>query len=150
MYSGLGTVVTSTTGSRAAGGFGSPLYAITTTGTATTGVASVTGPAFLGFTTIGLRKVTPYATVLSEDLPLSRVSVVASPDLQQIIDRTSVLKARKNITVAVDGNVVVLRGEVPSERERRLAEGILRLEPGIGEIRNELRVIGPPPLKIGG
>src|SRR5262249_40038408 len=152
LYSGLGTAVTSTTGARAPGGLASPLYAITTAAAATTGVASATGPSFLGFTTIGMRKVTPYATGLSEELPFTRVGVVTSPNLQQIIDRTSALKGRKNITVGVDGNVVVLRGEVSSERERRLAEGILRLEPGVTEIRNELVVTGPtlPPLPIGG
>jgi osmotically-inducible protein OsmY len=59
-------------------------------------------------------------------------------DLQSIIDRSSRLPSRSRIAVSYDGSVVVLRGEVRDEKERRLAEGILRLSPGVREIRNEL------------
>ncbi len=45
----------------------------------------------------------------------------------------------KSITVAVeDKGEVVLRGEVGSESEAKLAENLLRLEPGVRTVRNEL------------
>jgi len=37
-----------------------------------------------------------------------------------------------------EGGVVVLRGEVASDRDRQLAEAITRLTPGVMEVRNEL------------
>ncbi|TMQ35837.1 MAG: BON domain-containing protein, partial [Planctomycetota bacterium] len=49
----------------------------------------------------------------------------------------------KDIQVAADGTVLVLRGRVPSERDRRLAQGLALMSPGVYEVRNELQV-GPP------
>ena len=40
------------------------------------------------------------------------------------------------------GNVIVLRGKVASEDERRLVEGMVRLEPGVHDVQNDLEV-GP-------
>jgi hypothetical protein len=148
MYSGLGTVVTPTTGSRAPGGFGQPLFTITTQG----GTATITGArttttsttSGIGFTTIGVRKNAPYVSQPTEELPL--VAHVYRPvDLQAVVDRSSMLKSRKGVTVSIEDGVVVLRGEVASDRDRRLAEGILRLEPGVAEVRNELIVNGAAP-----
>jgi osmotically-inducible protein OsmY len=42
--------------------------------------------------------------------------------------------------VEVDGQTVILKGKVPSEDERRLAEGLIRLTPGVRAVRNELIV----------
>jgi BON domain len=154
LYSGLGNTVTPTTGARAPGGFGQPLFPITTTGgaatirgrTATT--ASTSAAAAVGFTTMGVRKNAPYATRPTEDLPI--VNHTFRPiDLQAVVDRSSLLKSRKGVSVSVEDGVVVLRGEVASERDRRLAEGIMRLEPGVAEVRNELIVNGSAP-KTGG
>jgi len=44
--------------------------------------------------------------------------------------------------VEAQGEVIVLRGRVADEDERRLVEGMVRLEPGVHEVRNELE-IGP-------
>jgi osmotically-inducible protein OsmY len=33
---------------------------------------------------------------------------------------------------------VILRGRVADDDERRLAEGMVRMEPGVREVRNEL------------
>jgi len=152
LYSGLGTAVTPTTGSRSPGGFGSPLFTITNTGgTATIGGRSTTTTSTanaVGFTTMGVRKNAPYSSAPTEDLPI--VNHAFRPvDLQAVVDRSSLLKSRKGVNVSVEGGVVVLRGEVSSERERRLAEGIMRLEPGVAEVRNELIVNGAAP-KTGG
>jgi hypothetical protein len=39
--------------------------------------------------------------------------------------------------------IVVLRGTAVSEDDRQLAEAMLRLSPGVGEIRNEITVQAP-------
>jgi hypothetical protein len=45
-----------------------------------------------------------------------------------------------SIEVLVEGDVAILRGEVASERDRRMAGLIVLLEPGIADSRNELTV----------
>ena len=40
----------------------------------------------------------------------------------------------------MDQGVVVLTGQVENARERRLVEGMVRLTPGVLEVRNELQV----------
>ena len=49
------------------------------------------------------------------------------------------------IEVSVEGARAVLRGEVPSHHQRRLARLLLLLEPGISEVQNDLTVAGRPP-----
>ena len=63
-------------------------------------------------------------------------------DLQAIIARSSRLPSRDNIQVLAQGDTIVLRGMVRDDRERRLAEAVLRLSPGVREIRNELQTPG--------
>jgi len=61
----------------------------------------------------------------------------------QIADRLVValsLDASNSIEVLVEDGVAILRGEVPAERERRLSELLVRLEPGVVEVQNELTV----------
>ena len=48
--------------------------------------------------------------------------------------------------VQVAGRIATLRGEVNSQRERRMAERIVALEPGISDVKNELVVKEPLPL----
>ena len=73
---------------------------------------------------------------------------VASPEfrigLQQVIARSSNLASRDGIVVLTEGPMVVLRGTVASDRDRRLAENVLRLTPGVRDIRNELEIAIPP------
>ena len=57
-----------------------------------------------------------------------------------MIARSSSLASARSIQVLVDGGVVLLRGRVNDERERRLAENLVWLTPGVGEVRNELQV----------
>jgi len=47
------------------------------------------------------------------------------------------------LQVAIEGNVVVLRGVVGSDHDKALAEALLRLEPGVYHVRNELQVQTP-------
>jgi hypothetical protein len=64
-------------------------------------------------------------------------------DLQQIIARSSSLPSKSTIRVMTNGSVVVLRGSVSNEAERRVAEALLRLSPEVLDVRNELTVQVP-------
>jgi hypothetical protein len=48
------------------------------------------------------------------------------------------------ITASLEGQTAVLRGTVPSEGDRQLAEALAQLEPGVITVRNEL-VVGSTP-----
>ena len=48
------------------------------------------------------------------------------------------------IDISADGNVVVLRGEVPNAETRVLAEKVAANVPDVAQVRNELRVGGAP------
>lgn len=47
------------------------------------------------------------------------------------------------IEAEVLGGVVVLSGIVPSERDRVLAERLVRLEPGVSDVQNDLQIATP-------
>lgn len=49
------------------------------------------------------------------------------------------------IVVSVEGEKATLRGVVAAERDRKLAELMLLLEPGISQVENRLAVLGSPP-----
>jgi osmotically-inducible protein OsmY len=51
----------------------------------------------------------------------------------------------KDVTVEVDGRKAILRGEVNSEDDSRMAAMMARLEPGIRSVKNELVVKEPAP-----
>ena len=58
----------------------------------------------------------------------------------QLIQRLSEIKKTTPVTVVMQGDTAVLRGEVASEHDRALAESIALLEPGIWDVRNELLI----------
>jgi len=62
-------------------------------------------------------------------------------DLQDAINRGG-LRSGANIRVMSDGQKVVLRGRVRDANEARMAEGLLRITPGVRDIVNELQVGG--------
>jgi osmotically-inducible protein OsmY len=77
-------------------------------------------------------------------------STVAEParvraDLQAVIAQTSALPSRAGIQTLEQGDAVVLRGNVASFQERLLAEAIVRLTPGVFNVRNELEIQEPAP-----
>jgi hypothetical protein len=63
-------------------------------------------------------------------------------DLQQILARSSSLAPTDSIQVLSDGATVFLRGVVANANDRRMAEALLRLSPGVDQVQNELTV-GP-------
>ena len=133
-------------GAMATPSFNKPIYAPTTTTTTSRSTANTrtntSANANGNFSTQGLdRGATPYTTGLSEDVPVFRpVASALEAELKDIIQRSSALQSKDKITVAVDGGAVVLRGEVASAKERGLAERLLRLEPGVHVVSNELTV----------
>jgi osmotically-inducible protein OsmY len=60
--------------------------------------------------------------------------------LQSVVARSSSVSVPANVKVDVDSGVVVLRGQVVDDDERRHVENLVRLSPGVREVRNELEV----------
>ncbi len=138
--------------------FGQPLYAGTNTATVgRSGVGGTTGGLggrggqalggqglggvagqFNGATTAGIRRAPAFTTQIRFDRTPVRPVVTMRPQLTSAIANSTRLPSRERIQVAVDGNAVVLSGPVKDLREKRLAELIVRMTPGVGEIRNEL------------
>jgi hypothetical protein len=70
-------------------------------------------------------------------------------DLARVLESTSHLDESNSISVSVKGTTAILRGEVASIRDRRLAGLLVLFEPGIGQVQNELTVRpGLPPPKM--
>ena len=82
-----------------------------------------------------------YTATLSFKAPVATMPQVAT-DLRATIDRSTMLANPRGVGLAMDGNVVVLSGSVASDDEVRLVEGMVRLTPGVRDVRNELKV-GP-------
>jgi hypothetical protein len=63
-------------------------------------------------------------------------------DVQAVLNRSSRLDSARTIQVATALDGLVLRGIVKDDHDRRLAEAMARLTPGVRELRNEL-VVAP-------
>jgi hypothetical protein len=62
-----------------------------------------------------------------------------SSRVQRALDRASL--SGLAVQVTMDGSTAVLRGEVPSERDRTFVATTVRLEPGVKLIQNELQIV---------
>ena len=142
------------------GSFGQPLYKISTpTASATQaslGTASVggrgtssslssasTSNANYGAVMTETTRRPAVAAMLDETFPLNLpTGSRLEADLRSILDRSTSFTNRDNISISVDGRIVTLHGVVPNASERRLAESLLRMTPGVGMIKNELTVRG--------
>jgi osmotically-inducible protein OsmY len=82
-------------------------------------------------------------------LPASKLQAEAT----QVLARSSVLPSGASIQVSVENTgsnqVVVLRGEVSNATERRLAESLVRVTRGVHDVRNDLVVRPPSPVRAG-
>lgn len=87
----------------------------------------------------GYRRSSAYAVGTGLSYGPAGSSVIAT-EVQQVLARSTALNPNRDIRVGVDGPAVVLRGTVDNEQDRRLAEMLVRLSPGVYEIRNELQV----------
>lgn len=65
-------------------------------------------------------------------------------EVRSVLDRSTSLPSRGNIQLRMNGPGLILEGTVADERERRLAEGLVRLTPGVREVENRLQVRGAP------
>jgi hypothetical protein len=143
--------------------FGSPLYTITSTTNAggnlgasgfnRGGTATISGsntvPTYPGASSIGVRRAPAYSTVLGFDYqPPSAARMHAQA--REVIAKASRLESKDSILVALEGETLVLRGSTASDQERRLAESLIRLTPGVHDVRNELEVheTAPPPRRL--
>jgi hypothetical protein len=66
-------------------------------------------------------------------------------DLRAVLDRSASIANARGVDIQTDGQLVVLRGAVRDEDEARLVEGMIRLTPGVREVRNELQFPRPEP-----
>src|SRR5262249_38996831 len=130
--------------------FGMPLYfgapgSASVTGT--TGALTPQNTQGVNFSTTGQRRTPAYVTAIGFDRPNPPVAAPSrlQADLQDVLARSSRLSNGNGLRVTVENGTVVLRGSVPPLRERRLAEGMMRLTPGVADVRNELLVNGKPP-----
>lgn len=125
--------------------FGRPLYNVTSTsGSGTTSLSTTTTNGNgNGFSTFGMPRAPAYITALGEGLEVpTPPPTKRQADLQRVLERSSSLAAAKNIQVMVVENLVVLRGTVGTEKERRLAENLIRLTPGVQDVLNQVTVVG--------
>ncbi len=141
--------------------FGNPVF--NTAGTTRTGIGGQTGLGglgqgglgmgglagglnnpnrFTGVNSSGIRRAPGYLAEPVFDVPAPSRAAIVQPQLQTLISRSNRLPSASNINIDTVGETVVLRGQVTSERERRLAEAMIRLTPGVRSVRNELRT--PP------
>ena len=74
------------------------------------------------------------------------VGPVSNTVLTERLNRSTRIKSLSPLEVQIEGRTAILRGEVATVHDRTLAETVARLEPGIAEVRNELRVPGLPAL----
>jgi hypothetical protein len=54
------------------------------------------------------------------------------------------VKSPLPLAVKLQGQTAILEGEVATDHDRRVAEQLVRLEPGVWEVRNLLIVAAPP------
>jgi hypothetical protein len=94
--------------------------------------------------TTGARRIGYYTVSPGFDRPPT-VPAQLQAEVERVLARSTALSPNRNIRVAVDGPAVVLRGTVPNEQDRRLAEALIRFTPGVYEVRNELEVPGTTP-----
>jgi len=121
--------------------FGKGLY-ITSASTAGSGGASNQNTQANGFTTYGVPRSPVYTTVLGDSVPMVRHSpVTLLADVRDVLGRSSYLPSKQNINVQVKDGVVLLSGQVASDSERRSAEGMVRMTPGVQGVDNQLVVV---------
>jgi BON domain len=84
-----------------------------------------------------------YTSTLSfKTTPISMPQLQA--DLRATLDRSTQLSNPRGLEVKMDGKIVVLSGTAASDDERRLAEGLLLITPGVRTVRNEIKVVEAP------
>src|SRR5262249_57986395 len=78
-----------------------------------------------------------YSAQVRFDAPPAAPAAIFT-DLRGTLDRSNMIANPAGVQVLVEGNNVTLRGAVKDEDEARMIVGMVRLTPGVREIRNEL------------
>ena len=79
--------------------------------------------------------------IVRPDIDFERESpVTIATNAQGRLARIPLPKKLRGVISSVDGETIVLRGEVATESEKRLVERLVKLEPGIDLVRNEVTV----------
>jgi hypothetical protein len=132
------------------GSFGVPIYPATVTTTAAKGTAAKGTPmtstkAGAGFTTIGTpRGNAQYFTTVNPKMVTKQpVPMQFAANLNATLAGSGLSPTRQLNVRLDDAQTIVLQGIVESEEDKRLAEGVLRLEPGANRyfVRNEITVV---------
>tara|TARA_B100001105_G_C21972336_1_gene265467 strand:+ start:25 stop:423 length:399 start_codon:yes stop_codon:yes gene_type:complete len=81
---------------------------------------------------------------IPEHLAKSTMSVnqensVAMARMHRVLDR-AVPEKSGSVQVTLDGSTAVLQGAVQSDHQKKLVEMLLKMEPGIADVKNELTV----------
>jgi osmotically-inducible protein OsmY len=130
------------------GGFGQPSFGTTTTttgagargGAGGVGAGGRGGTASVGMSGQGNQSISQISHVAELKFPVAAiVSSQLQTELQGVISRSSMLSAPAGIKIEVAGSTVVIRGQAADDDEIRLVEGMIRLTPGVHEVRNELK-----------
>jgi hypothetical protein len=133
------TTGTSTTGR---GGRGGATFGSTGTGTISRGATGTNATNFTGASSLGTYRNPTYYVVL--DRSLRPALAAAAPPaqiqatVQQSLARSTQFLPGAAVKVEMDGAVLVLKGTVADEQDRRHAEAVARLTPGVRQVRNEL------------
>jgi hypothetical protein len=155
---GSGTTTSRTT-------FGSALFAnVNPTTTSSTsglgfagsrsGMGAMGGAGFMGGLGGGTASIASSATTTrraptySASLSFSNNTAVPprlQSSLQQIVTQSTALQASPGIQVAMEGSTVVLQGWAASDHDRRLAENMVRLTPGVRDVRNDVQIANLAP-----
>ena len=140
----FGLPTTNTTSSNSVGtsqvAFGTAIYKLTqtTTGTASINTQNSNMGNGLG-AGFGIRRLPAYATTLRFAVPPPPPPPQVRADLQNMIAQTTQLDSRDSVRIVMDGTAVVLQGRVVDDDERRLVENMVRLTPGVNDVRNEFQ-----------
>jgi hypothetical protein len=136
------------TGSTGTAKFGQAMYTITTTtgvskpstswGMTSVTISKSTAPSYTS--SVGVSKAIPYVTQPNFRAPQVTPSQVEASLNTIIASSPRLADSRDTIQVSMDGPVVILRGLVADEEQRQIAADILRISPGVGEVRNELGI----------
>ncbi len=149
----LGTTSTGSTGGSGRQNGTTGRAGTNTRGGASGGANSGAAATFVPSTTPAIPRGLPYITGLASDLVPTQSPIPGAAQRNEMRTQLkSYLVAAKNrlpnadkIDIGFDNEQVVLRGEVNSEREKRLAANMMLLTPGVRGLRNEIQVKGNIP-----
>jgi hypothetical protein len=120
------------------GSFGTRTFG-NTGGTATVTVSAPGVPMYAS--SVGVRRSPTYLVEPDFDVPTVPFTRVTA-EVRSAVENSPRLRAPgNNVQVVMDGPVVILRGTV-NRRDRFLVEDLVRLVPGVSDVRNEL-VVNP-------